>query len=67
MQQLGVISTEQLLECTKQLLGISVRDYFAAKAMQGMVSAEFAGNVTTDYWAEEAYKMADAMLKARQE
>ena len=67
MQQLGEISTEQLLECTKQLRGISVRDYFAAKAMQGMVSAEFAGNVTTDYWAEEAYKVADAMLKARQE
>ncbi len=67
MQQLGEISTEQLLECTKQLRGISVRDYFAAKAMQGMVSAEFAGNVTTDYWAKEAYKVADAMLKARQE
>ncbi len=67
MQQLGEISTEQLLECTKQLRGISVRDYFAAKAMQGMVSAEFAGNVTTDYWAEEAYKVADAMLKARLE
>ena len=67
MQQLGEISTEQLLECTKQLRGISVRDYFAAKAMQGMVAAEFAGNVTTDYWAEEAYKVADAMLKARQE
>ena len=47
--------------------GMSLRDYFAAKAMQGMVSAEFAGNVTTDYWAEEAYKVADAMLKARQE
>ena len=46
--------------------GMSLRDYFAAKAMQGMVSAEFAGNVTTDYWAEEAYKVADAMLKARQ-
>ena len=47
--------------------GMTLRDYFAAKAMQGMVSAEFAGNVTTDYWAEEAYKVADAMLKARQE
>jgi len=45
--------------------GMTLRDYFAAKAMQGMVSAEFAGHVAADYWAEEAYKVADAMLKAR--
>ena len=65
--QAGEISAEQLLHCARQLRGMTLRDYFAAKAMQGMVSAEFAGNVTTDYWAEEAYKVADAMLKARQE
>ena len=65
--QAGEISAEQLLHCARQLRGMTLRDYFAAKAMQGMVSAEFAGCVTTDYWAEEAYKVADAMLKARQE
>ena len=65
--QAGEISAEQLLHCARQLRGMTLRDYFAAEAMQGMVSAEFAGNVTTDYWAEEAYKVADAMLKARQE
>ncbi len=44
--------------------GMTLRDYFAAKALQGM---------TTDGWqaderagmAREAYKLADAMLAAR--
>ena len=45
--------------------GMSLRDYFAAKAMQGMM----AGNWNTNYdaWAEHAYQLADAMLRARQE
>lgn len=38
MQQLGEISAEQLLECAKQLRGISVRDYFAAKAMASIIA-----------------------------
>ena len=45
--------------------GISARDYFAAAAMQGMISDPEAGKV---YWkdlAEEAYEAADAMLAAR--
>ena len=61
MQQLGEISTEQLLECTKQLRGISVRDYFAAKAMQNYIGDD----CTPDAIAKAAYEMADAMLKAR--
>ena len=47
--------------------GISVRDYFAAKAMQSM-------NLRPDYEdasalliAMDAYALADAMLKAREE
>ena len=45
--------------------GMSLRDYFAAKAMQGFISQatwtdkEFLGE------AEAAYRVADAMLKAR--
>lgn len=45
--------------------GMTLRDYFAAKAMQSMVAAEFAGTHAEKYWAESAYKMADAMLKER--
>jgi hypothetical protein len=49
--------------------GMTLRDYFAAKAMQGLITSRH-----TDYengWydeeqlAESAYKMADAMLSAR--
>lgn len=43
--------------------GISIRDYFAAKALQGLISTEGAGSA--ERYAEIAYKLADAMLKAR--
>ena len=48
--------------------GMSLRDYFAAKAMQGFVSSHPDGGITCDLSdvAEDAYAMADAMLKARQ-
>jgi hypothetical protein len=57
--------------------GMTLRDYFAAKALMGLLSC----NVDQDYdeetlkrenyaaycdnWAESAYDMADAMLRAR--
>ena len=49
--------------------GMTLRDYFAAKAMQGIcVSKDEAGTLVThgyDWIAGEAYRIADAMLKAR--
>ena len=43
--------------------GMTLRDYFAAKAMQGLC----AGNSTdAQLIARDAYVMADAMLKARE-
>jgi hypothetical protein len=44
--------------------GMTLRDYFAAKAMQGMMVDGIHEN---DFaWASaQAYKVADAMLKAR--
>ncbi len=45
--------------------GMTLRDYFAAKAMQAIVSRsdfEF-----EDFAWENAYDMADAMLKAREQ
>ena len=52
--------------------GMTLRDYFAAKAMQGFVMDDVLCKeaATEPEWyeniAEASYKMADAMLKARQ-
>lgn len=43
--------------------GMTMRDYFAAKALQGLASQP--GCPTYEYEAMAAYKYADAMLKAR--
>jgi len=64
----------QQLECNRDGYavtgGMTLRDYFAAKAMQGLITSRH-----TDYengWYDEeqlagsAYKMADAMLRARE-
>jgi hypothetical protein len=46
--------------------GMTIRDYFAAKAMQGMMSKTdfdaYYGDV-----AKWSYELADAMLKAREQ
>ena len=42
--------------------GMDLRDYFAAKAMQAMLSWEDVGDFNV---SEEAYMMADAMMEAR--
>jgi hypothetical protein len=46
--------------------GMSLRDYFAAKAMQAIVSRGIVEEVPLEVYASNAYKMADAMLKARE-
>jgi hypothetical protein len=48
--------------------GISIRDYFAARAMQGMFSNSELTTVVNshDQFAELSYRMADAMLRARE-
>jgi hypothetical protein len=47
--------------------GMSLRDYFAAKAMQGITSVLHQGirPCDIDAMARDAYGIADAMLKAR--
>ena len=52
--------------------GMTLRDYFAAKAMQGLLSSPRAPlggqeDVTDLLIAKLAYVTADAMLKAREE
>lgn len=48
------------------LPGMSLRDYFAAKAMQGMLACEML-RATEQEFSERAYAIADAMLKAREQ
>ena len=45
--------------------GLSIRDYFAAKAMQGMIAAVGYHRGEVDFMAESAYDCADALLKER--
>lgn len=43
--------------------GMTLRDYFAAKAMQGLLASSVSGKMQE--FAERSYKVADAMLEAR--
>lgn len=43
--------------------GMTLRDYFAAKAMQGVVHRSVVDESMCAKWA---YEMADAMIKARE-
>jgi hypothetical protein len=55
--------------------GMTLRDYFAAKAMQGLMAGRWKADVhgipydayraDADEWAKSAYHFADAMLRAR--
>jgi hypothetical protein len=47
-----------------QHTGMTLRDYFAAKAMQGLLTSD---DIDASYaTAVLCYRMADAMLKARE-
>lgn len=50
------------------IMGMDLRDYFAAKAMQGLIEAlgHATSVVSYTHITEMAYKMADAMMKARE-
>lgn len=45
-------------------MGMSLRDYFAGQALEGILTTNPQGLSTADL-AKEAYQYADAMLKAR--
>ena len=53
---------------TGHSVGMTLRDYFAAKAMQGLLAQRLgtALSSTVETAADYAYAMADAMLKARE-
>jgi hypothetical protein len=50
----------------KYQTGMTLRDYFAAKAMQGMLSENSGIRYPTDELVDFAYKVADAMISARE-
>ena len=56
-------------DSTVTLTGMSLRDYFAAKALAGYLveGVSLASHESCDAAARKVYKMADAMLKARTE
>jgi hypothetical protein len=45
--------------------GMTLRDYFAAKAMQGGLAGRATNSNKLDVFAAECYSVADAMLKER--
>ena len=47
--------------------GMTLRDYFAAKAMLGLLAGFTEGVPPADVTAEAAYSYADAMLKVRKQ
>ena len=47
-----------------QCSGMTLRDYFAAKALTGLISSA-EGPVAPGIYAQAAYALADAMLEAR--
>lgn len=54
--------------------GMTLRDYFAAKAMQAVLTSPILmaavgskGGSATQHIAKQSYEMADAMLKAREQ
>lgn len=61
--------THDNVTCT----GMTLRDYFAAKALQGFLPDAFQeapdnypAKKLAPFWASMAYQLADEMLKARQ-
>jgi len=47
--------------------GMDLRDYFAAKALHGLLAAEQVGEYSNEHVAEISYVIADAMMKAREQ
>jgi hypothetical protein len=45
--------------------GMELRDYFAAKALAGLVAKAVSENQSAEIAAEAAYMFADAMMEAR--
>ena len=60
----GLAQNEQKVDINE---GMTLRDYFAGQALQGMLSNTDIDFFATgyEYYAKEAYRLADAMLAER--
>jgi hypothetical protein len=68
MHKDGELDDAQLKQASRQLAGMTLRDYFAGKAMQGLMGRVWGNQPAEELfpiWAKSAYAVADAMLKAR--
>jgi hypothetical protein len=54
------------LDARTMLSGMSLRDYFAAKALQGVLAADTEELLSVGAIASVSYRIADAMLKERE-
>jgi len=46
--------------------GMSLRDWFAGMALQGIIAGSQGLEMSTQQFAEQAFKLSDAMMKERQ-
>ena len=58
-----ILAFPQPINPSEQGRGMTLRDYFAAKAMQAMTHR---GEANVQMVAIQAYALADAMMKARE-
>ena len=61
------VDPEVVINHDHEWCGMTLRDYFAAKAMQGVLSFEAIDEYNEKDVASIAYKIANAMLKAREQ
>lgn len=59
------LQPEQVWQGMAPFDGMTLRDYFAAKAMQSYLLDKDRDSFMFEQWAKAAYEMAGAMLKAR--
>jgi hypothetical protein len=51
----------------EMISAITLRDFFASHALTGLLTAETVGEYSNEHVAEISYRIADAMIKAREE
>ena len=51
---------------THERSGMTLRDYFAAKAISGVMSGEYFGSQPLSEYVKTAFQIADEMLKQRE-
>ena len=66
MKDISAFPRSESLQYSQHITGgMTLRDYFAAKTLQGLLSNRNA-EAAIDEFAAKSYRMADAMLKARE-